>query len=83
MISKYYLFTYIPKWIIDWLGVGDAIKNISVNFDTPVYPEDVIIHKGKVTEIINSGNQTFIKCVFRVEKSTGEKSSDGIITLTM
>ena len=83
VIAGNFLFTYIPKWVIDWVENVEAIKKIDVKFENPVYPEDTIIHKGKITDIREENEKTLIECDYEVEKPSGERTSYGKVTLSL
>ena len=44
VIAGNFLFTYIPKWIIEWTGDIKVIKKITIKFENPVYPADIILN---------------------------------------
>ena len=79
VVAGNFLFTYIPKWAIDWCGDATAIKKIDVKFDNPVYLDDTIVHKGKIINI--DEEKRLIECQYEVEKTNGERSSYGKILL--
>lgn len=81
VVAGNFLFTYIPKWILDWIGDASAIKNITIKFDNPVYIDDEIIHTGKITEINKDTVSKKIICKYEVKKLDGTFTSSGKITL--
>ena len=83
VVAGNFLFTYIPKWIIDWVGDVNAIKKITVKFENPVYINDEIIHKGKIVDIKEEDGQKIVECDYHVEKTSGEKTYFGIIILSL
>lgn len=82
VVAGNFLFTYIPKWIIDWIRKPDIIKNISIKFDNPVYLNDQIIHEGTIAEVERQGNEWDIKIDYVVKKNSGLRTSYGNIMLS-
>jgi acyl dehydratase len=83
VVAGNFLFTYIPKWIIDWVGDVNALKKTTVKFENPVFPDDEIVHKGKIVEIKEEKGKTIVKCDYHVEKTSGERTSLGNIILSI
>ena len=83
VVAGNFLFTYIPKWVIDWVGDATAIKKIDVKFDNPVYIDDTILHRGKIINIKEEEEQRLIECDYKVEKPTGERTSYGRVILSL
>jgi len=83
VIAGNFLFTYIPKWIIDWIGDVNVIKKATVKFENPVYPYDEIIHKGSIVDIKERNEKKIIKCDYNVEKISGERTSYGTIVISL
>ena len=81
VVAGNFLFTYVPKWIIDWVGDAAVIKNITVKFENPVYIDEEIIHKGEITSITDTDDKKIVKCKYTVSKTTGEKTSQGTVLL--
>jgi len=81
VVAGNFLFTYIPKWVIDWVGDATAIKKIDVKFDSPVYIDDILVHKGKIIKVDEV--KRLIECQYEVEKTNGERSSYGKILLSL
>ncbi len=81
VIAGNFLFSFITKWIIDWVDDIKLIKNISMQFGKPVYIDEEIVCKGKIVEIQNVGNKKIIICKYLVEKLSGETVMNGIINL--
>lgn len=73
VVAGNFTFGYIPKWIIDWTGDIACIDQISVYFEKPVFINDQIKHKGKVTKIDVKNDKKFIDCSFTVEKTVGNE----------
>lgn len=82
VVAGNFLFSYISKWIISWVGEINAVKKITVKFGNPVYIDENLIHKGKIIEIQDKNNQKLIFCEYQVEKFNGEKVMNGVIKLT-
>ena len=82
IIAGNYLFTYIPMWLIDWTGNVENIKNITIRFDTPVYPDDEIVHEGEVKEITESINEKIVRCNYSIRNTSGEITAIGEIILS-
>lgn len=82
VIAGNYLFTFIPKWLADWVGQVRVIKHIDIKFDTPVYPNDTIIHTGEVTDIKEDGAKKRIICRYVIHKKSGERTAYGKIILS-
>jgi len=80
VVAGNFLFTYIPKWLIDWIGDARIIKRITINFQHPIYADDVIIHKGKIVKIIEKNNRKVAECEYIVQKENGQKTANGTIT---
>ena len=68
--------------MVDWIGDVKPIKNITITFNNPVYPDDEVIHKGKVKEIQETNSEKIIKCEYLVEKINGEMTARGKIMLS-
>ncbi len=84
LVAGNFLYSYIPKWIIDWIGAENvnAIKNINVKFENAVYPDEEIILNGSVIDLEKLENNTqMVKCEFHVEKTNGERVFNGNINL--
>ncbi len=81
VVAGNFLFTYIPKWLINWMGNASAIKKIDIEFGNPVYIDDQIVHKGKILDIRREKDQTTVECDFWVEKPSGVRTSKGCIFL--
>jgi len=82
IVAGNYLFTFIPRWLVDWIGDVEPIKNITIKFVNPVYPDDLLIHKGKIIEVIESNGLKIITCKFTVEKLNKEVTAKGEIMLS-
>lgn len=82
IIAGNYLFTFIPKWLVDWIGDVKPIKNITINFINPVYPDDKIIHGAKISKIKEVNGSKIIECEYTVKKSNDEKTAMGEILLS-
>lgn len=83
VIAGNFLFSFITKWIIDWVDDIKLIKNITMQFGKPVYIDEEIVYKGKIVEIQNVGNKKIIICKYLVEKLSGEIVMNGIIKLIL
>lgn len=83
VVAGNFLFTFIPKWIIDWVEDPTAIKKIDVKFDTPVYLDDILIHTGKIVKIDGEGAHGLFELEYEVKKSNGERSSYGSVLLSL
>lgn len=81
VIAGNFLFSFITKWIIDWVDDIKLIKSITMTFEKPVYIDEEIVYKGKIVEIQNVGNKKIIICKYLVEKLNGETVMNGIINL--
>jgi len=81
VVAGNFLFTYIPKWIINWIEKESWLRKISIRFENPVYVDEDIIHKGKITEIKHEDDMISIICEYWVEKSNGVRTSYGEILL--
>ncbi len=82
VVAGNFLFSYIPKWIIDWTSDLSIIKKITVKFENPVYPDEEIIHKGKIVQIYEDHGEEVVECDYQVFKASGQKTSFGKITLS-
>jgi len=76
-----YLFTFIPKWLVDWIGDIEPIKKITIKFVNPVYPNDVIVHKGEIIKVTESNDSKIIECKYSVEKLNKDITANGKIIL--
>jgi len=81
VIAGNFLFSFITKWIIDWVDDIKLIKNITMQFGKPVYIDEEIVYKGKIVEIQNVGNKKIVMCEYLVEKLNRETVMNGIIKL--
>ena len=81
VVAGNFLFTYIPRWIIDWTGAVDILKKIDVKFKNPAYVDDEIIHQGTVDYVKEQENEIQVTCSYEVRKLTGELTSMGSIEL--
>ncbi len=81
VVAGNFLFTYIPKWLINWTGDPTAIKEITVEFENPVYIDDQIVHKGKIIDIKLEKDQKTVVCDYWVEKPSGVRTSKGRVKL--
>ena len=83
LVAGNFLYSYIPKWIINWIGAEnvETIKNINVKFENPVYPDDEIIINGKIVNIENKNEKKIIECEFNVRKMDSERVFSGYIKL--
>jgi len=82
IVAGNFLFTFIPKWLVDWIGDVEPIKNITTKFVNPVYPDDLIIHKGIIIEVTESNDLKIITCKFTVEKLNKDLTAKGEIVLS-
>lgn len=77
VVAGNFTFSYIPKTIIDWLGDIKPME-IKVQFESPVYIGDEIIHTGKVTKKYNENDKILVvECEYMVEKINGERVTSG------
>jgi len=81
VVAGNFLFTFIPKWILDWIPIPSALKKATVYFENPVYPDEEIIHKGTIQEIEELSGQIKVICEYHVEKGDGTPTSKGKIIL--
>ena len=81
VVAGNFLFTYIPKWIIDWIEKESWLRKITIRFENPVYVDEDIIHKGKIMEVKHKDDMISITCEYRVEKSNGVRTSYGEILI--
>lgn len=83
VVAGNFLFTFIPKWIIDWIGAENvsAIKNINVKFENPVYPDDKIMINGKIVNIEKQNDNRIIECEYIVKKANEENVFRGNVIL--
>ena len=81
VVAGNFLFSYISKWIINWIDDINVISKISIKFGEPVYIDEEIVHKGKVVEIQNLENKKIVMCEYLVEKLNRERVMNGIIKL--
>jgi acyl dehydratase len=81
VVAGNFLFTYIPKWIIDWIGRIEVIKNVTITFENPVYINEKIIHEGKIISIEPDEDGTIIQCDYTVKKPDGLLTATGTILL--
>lgn len=81
VVAGNFLFSYISKWIINWIDDINVISKISIKFGEPVYIDEEIVHKGKVVEIQNLENKKIVICEYLVEKLNRETVMNGIIKL--
>ncbi|MFX0186907.1 MAG: MaoC family dehydratase [Candidatus Hodarchaeota archaeon] len=82
LVAGNFLFSFIPKWIIDWIDSNiKALSNITVKFENPVYPDDVIVFKGKISDIKTKNNKKIVDCEYQAEKLGGDKVMSGKIKL--
>lgn len=81
VVAGNFLFTYIPKWILDWIKDVNYLKKINIKFENPVYIDEEIIHKGKIIDIEERDLEKKIICEYTVEKPEGLRTSYGEIYL--
>ena len=81
VVAGNFLFTYIPKWISDWIKDVNVLKKITVKFENPVYIDEEIIHTGKIVDISQKEGNIDIICEYTVKKPDGLKTSYGEIYL--
>ena len=83
LVAGNFLYSYIPKWIINWIGAEnvETIKNINVKFENPVYPDDEIIINGKIVNVEKKNEKKIIECEFNVRKPDTERVFSGNIKL--
>ena len=83
LVAGNFLYSYIPKWIINWIGSEnvETIKNINVKFENPVYPDDAIIMHGKIVNVEKKNEKKIIECEFNVRKPDAERVFSGNIKL--
>ena len=77
VVAGNFLFTYIPKWILEWIKDPNLLKKVTIKFENPVYIDEEIIHKGKIVEIHEDNLTKKIKCEYIVEKPNGLRTSYG------
>ncbi|MHA1269847.1 MAG: MaoC family dehydratase [Candidatus Helarchaeota archaeon] len=82
VVAGNFTYSLITKWLIDFIGNPLFLKHVSVKFQRPVYINDEIIHRGKITNIFSDNNNTLIEGDFFVEKSNGELVSSGSFTIS-
>ena len=77
------MFSFIPKWIIRWIDNDiKALNNITVKFENPVYPDDEIVFKGKITNIKTDNNKKIVNCEYYAEKISGNRVMNGDFALS-
>ena len=83
LIAGNFLYSYVPKWIIDWIdGDINALSNITIKFENPVYPNDEIIFKGKIVDIKDEDNKKVLNCEYQVEKINNKRVMSGTVKLS-
>ncbi|MFX1394156.1 MAG: MaoC/PaaZ C-terminal domain-containing protein [Promethearchaeota archaeon] len=84
LIAGNFLFSFIPKWIIYWIDSNiKALNNITVKFENPVYPDDEIVFKGKITDIKTDNNKKIVNCEYHAEKLNGNRVMNGNFALSI
>ena len=83
VVAGNFLFTYIPKWIINWIEKESWLRKVTIRFENPVYVDEDIIHKGKITKINHKDGIISIVCEYWVEKSSRVRTSYGEILLVV
>ena len=82
LVAGNFLFSFIPKWIINWIDSDiKALRNITVKFENPVYPDEVIVFKGKISDIKTDNNNKIVDCEYQAEKLSGNKVMSGKVKL--
>ena len=82
LVAGNFLFSFIPKWIIDWIDSDiKALRNITVKFEKPIYPDEVIVFKGKISDIKTDNNNKIVDCEYQAEKLSGNKVMSGKVKL--
>ncbi|MBD3229398.1 MAG: hypothetical protein GF329_14530 [Candidatus Lokiarchaeota archaeon] len=81
VVAGNFNYTFIPKWIIDWTGIVDSIKEIKITFEKPVYINEEIIHSGRIKDIYVKNNEKIAICEFNVKKINGQQVYHGKIKL--
>ncbi|MHA1147249.1 MAG: MaoC/PaaZ C-terminal domain-containing protein [Promethearchaeota archaeon] len=81
VVAGNFLFTYIPKWILEWVKDPKLLKKVTIRFENPVYIDEEIIHKGKIVEIDEDNLEKKIKCEYTIEKPNGLRTSYGEVFL--
>lgn len=82
VVAGNFLFTYIPKWILDWIQDVEAIQKVTIKFENPVYINEEIIHNGKIIDIKDESDKKIIICEYYVEKPDGLRTSFGQVILS-
>ena len=83
LIAGNFLFSFIPKWIIYWIDSDiKALNNVTVKFENPVYPDDELVFKGKISDIKTNNNKKIVNCEYYAEKINGERVMNGDFALS-
>ena len=83
LVAGNFLFSFVPKWIIDWIdGNINALSNITIKFENPVYPNDEIVFNGKIVDIKDNNNKKVVNCEYQAEKINHERVMSGMVKLS-
>lgn len=81
LVAGNFLYSYVPKWIIGWIGKGKNINRIKIKFGKPVYLEEELVFDGKIVSIENKNGEKFVEYEFIVNKSSGDFVMNGSVVL--
>ena len=83
VVAGNFIYTLVPKWLIDWISQNNVVKKIQIKFHEPVYVDEKFIISGKILEILKDTLSYQLICEFQIEKITGELTANGIAELVI
>jgi acyl dehydratase len=81
VVAGVYTFSFIPRMIEEWLSSPVRFKKIEIRYQSPVYPDAVIVHKARVIKKVERDGQRLIECEVTVEDEDGERLTVAAATL--
>lgn len=80
VVAGVYTFSFIPKMVEDWAGEAGRISGIEIKYIAPVYIDETIVQKGRVTGKTVEGAKR-LECEVVVEDSAGATLTEAVVTV--
>jgi len=72
---------FLLRPLLNWIKNPTAIKKFQIRFIDPIYIDEIITHRAKITKKYRIGEQNFIECVIWAENQAQAKVTEGSAVL--
>jgi len=83
VIAGVFTYSFFPKILVDWSQDPTSLKKITVRFNAPAYPGDIITHKGVIIKKYKQADEKLIECEVWAENQKGEKLTTAVALLSL